>query len=87
VAEVIEKYPVLGQAFKKQPVGETWFWEQMPNLEGAVGGRKSGPAFGLVRWKLFCVLIFSFFFIKEKGHKEKNNRGTKDTPSRVNLSN
>jgi hypothetical protein len=50
-------------------------------VSGAVGRRKSGPASGLVRLKLFCVLIFSFFFIKacpeqrsvsgEKGHKRK----------------
>jgi hypothetical protein len=37
-----------------------------------VAGRGSGPALGLVRWELCHVLIFSFFFIKEKGQELYN---------------
>jgi hypothetical protein len=43
-----------------------------------VGRRGSGPAFGQVRLELCHVLIFSFFFIKEKGQKEKTIKVPKE---------
>ena len=42
---------------------------------GAMGGFASGPAFGLVRWELWQILAFWFFWAKPK----EQNRGVDPT--------
>jgi hypothetical protein len=36
-----------------------------------VGGFASEPAFGLVRWKLWQILSFWFFWVKPKERKKR----------------
>jgi hypothetical protein len=38
--------------------------------KGAVGGFASKPAFGLVRWELWQILTFWFFWVKPKERKK-----------------
>jgi hypothetical protein len=39
--------------------------------KGAVGGFASEPAFGLVRWELWQILTFWFFWVKPKERKKE----------------
>ncbi len=51
-------------------------FEQIIGMIGAVARRGSGVRVRTVRWELCHVLIFSFFFIKKKEHKEINDGGS-----------
>jgi hypothetical protein len=44
-----------------------------PNIDwiGAVGGFASGPAFGLLRWELWQILNFWFFWFKPKERRKE----------------